>query len=333
MDQISAELDALPGVLAVSRSGPFWDGTRLSRLWVADQEVRTPVRWLPVARDYFDTVRIPLLSGRGLLSGDSAPPRVAIVEQALADRLFGGANPLGRRFALSRGGSELEIVGVAGDTRMPGDQEARPTIYLPEGTRPSDFSSPGREERMAAYGLGYNTGFQVRTAQDPMAMLPAIRDAVALVEADLPLLDPKTVSQGFRERLEPTRLFAFVCLSFGGVALLLTAVGLYGLVAYSVSQRTREIGIRTALGATRYGIVRLVTARTAALLGFGLAAGAAGAAVVGQLARAHIFGVTVYDPPTYASAAVLLVMVALAAAFVPARRAVRVDPNLALRQE
>ena len=147
-----------------------------------------------------------------------------------------------------------------------------PAIYLPARTERADFDPEG-ESRRAAYRLADETSIEVRTAADPISVLPSIRAAVAEIEPDLPLMDPKTVEQGIEERLEPTRVASLMWLSFGGVVLGLTALGVYGVLAFSVAQRTREIGIRTAVGARRIQIVQLVICQTAVLVVLGIALG------------------------------------------------------------
>jgi ABC-type antimicrobial peptide transport system permease subunit len=166
-----------------------------------------------------------------------------------------------------------------------------------------------------------------------MALLPTIREAVAEIEPDLPLVDPKTMVQGMEERLEPTRLLSWIWISFGGLALLLSSIGLYGLMAYSVARRTREIGIRTALGAQRPDVMRLILGQGLFLVLVGLVAGLAASLAANQLIRSIIFGVNLYDPTTIAGVAVVLFSVTGIAAYLPARRAARVDPTIALRCE
>lgn len=340
-DRLTARLRAVPGVVEVATSSSFWSDA-YSTLFIDGVRYRRGPRWRPVRHTYFETLKIPILAGRGFLPGeDDSPPITAVVDEYFSQRYFDGGNPIGRRVALNAIGRELEIVGIARAISMPDsmrfareDEDVVPMLYLPERARRSDFD-PAWANWNARYRVPDESSVIVRTSIDALSIVPAVRAAVAEIEPDLPMLGVKTAVQGMQEPLEPIRLVSFVSLAFGGVALLLTAVGLYGLLAYTVARRTREIGIRTALGASRSHIVRLVTRQTAWLLAIGLATGLAATIVITQLVRSSIYisGVRFSDPLILVVVTVVLVAVSSLAAFVPTRKALRVDPTEALRAE
>jgi ABC-type antimicrobial peptide transport system permease subunit len=225
-------------------------------------------------------------------------------------RLTFGANP-------NAAASEIEIVGVASDAKYTTLREAEPvTIYLP---------APQLLDGIANY--------YVRTAGDPAAIGPAIRGAVREIDPTLPVIDLRTQDQQLERRSSQERLFAELSAFFGVAALMLASVGLYGLLSYLVVQRTGEIGLRLALGARPAQVLRMVLRESIAMVAFGLALGAAVAYGAGRFVEAMLFGLTAADPFTYAIVAGSLVVVTLLASLLPARRAARVDPMIALRAE
>ena len=333
-ERLASRLRAVPGVLATTTSGSIWKPRWFGRFLIDGKSRRPIPYWLPVRHDFFATMGLPLLAGRAFLpEEDARPPDVAVVDENMARLFYGGVSPIGQRFAFRAGAREVTIVGVVGNMTLPGTrpEEVAPRIYLPERASRSHFEPDAGAE--ARYRIQHETSVAIRTAADPAAIQPAIRDAVREVDPNLPVIEPKTAVQGMRDILEPTRIVSFIWLSFAIAAVALTAIGLYGLLANSIVQRTREIGIRTALGARKSDIVRLVTAQSAIVVAIGLTAGLAASAAVTQLVRAHTFGVTSYDLPTVAGVVGLVMMVASLAAFVPARRAANVDASVALRHE
>jgi predicted permease len=342
-DQLVTRIRTVPGVVGSTTSGPFWRATWFGGL-VIDGEARRLGRhmggapnphWLAVRHDFFETIGLPLEAGRGFRAEeDQQSPNVAVVDANFAREFFGGASPIGHRIMFQAGGHDVEIVGIVGNMWMPGTrpEDVAPAIYLPERTRRTNFDPKGASRR-ATYRITDASSVEIRTASDPMTILPAIRAAVSEIDPNVAVEDPKTVVQGIREILTPTRIVSLIWLSFGGVAVALTAIGLYGLLAASVTQRTREIGIRTALGARRLDIVRLVTGQTLGLVSLGIAVGLTVSMVVNQLARAYIFGVTFYDPVTLAAVALVLAAVTGVAAMLPTLKALGVDPAVALRWE
>jgi predicted permease len=277
-----------------------------------------------VRENFLETMGTPLLLGRALSPQDDArAPRVAVINHTLARRFFAGENPVGKRIGFEpKKAAEVEIVGVAGDAKYARlRDEVPPTVYLPW------------QQELRSVG---SVTFEVRTAADPEAAVAAVRQAAREVDANLPLNDFKTQVEQADETLAMERLFAKLLSLFGVLAQLLAAVGLYGVLAWSVAQRTHEIGVRMALGARRQDVLTMILRQgmTLTLLGVGL--GLAGAYVLVRYLESltrMLYGVRPTDPLTFGVIALLLTLVALLACYVPARRATKVDPMVALRYE
>jgi putative ABC transport system permease protein len=282
-----------------------------------------------VSSDYFHTMEIPLEQGRVFGDADGLDgPGVAIVSRTAAEFYFPGDNPIGQRIALhiehqpAPGERQLRtgwltIVGVVGDIREweLGDPKA-PMIYLPAAQNPSPFMN-----------------LVVRTRRDPLESASSVMGAVERVDADQPVRDIKSMDQYLDDSVGIRRFNLTLLAAFAGLAVLLSAVGLYGLMAYSVSQRTQEIGVRMALGAEPRDIKRMVVSEGLRLGLWGLLAGCIAAMGVMRLLEGELFGVVIWDPITYISVAILLLLVTGVASYLPARRATRVDPLRALRYE
>jgi predicted permease len=279
-----------------------------------------------VRENFLKTMGIPLLAGRDLTpQDDSRAPKVAVVNQTFARRYFNGENPVGKRFSLDdspTSAGDIEIVGLAGDAKYTSQRdEFPPTAYLP-------WSQESNSLRTAT--------FEVRTEGDPVSYVAAVRQAVSEIDSGLPLKDVKTQVEQADETLSLERLFAKLLGLFGLLAQTLAAVGLYSVLAWSVVQRTREIGIRVALGAGRGDVLMMVLRQGMALTLLGIAAGLAGAyAITKYLASLSqmMYGVSATDPLTFGAVALFLTLVALVACYLPARRATKVDPIVALRYE
>lgn len=273
-----------------------------------------------VGESFFKTMEMPLLLGRSLsFHDDERAPRVAVINQMMARKYFGDETPLGRRFGF--GGPEtsgqIEIVGVARDAKYTGMRQGTgPTVYLPY---------PQSIPRWAT--------FIVRSSGNPTALTASIRDAVREVDSNLPIFDVKTQSQQADESLVQERMFATLASFFGVLALLLACVGLYGVMSYGVARRTNEIGIRMALGATATRVTRMVMRETMLVVTIGVAIGLGAAVATTRLVAARLFGLAPTDPLTVSFAVVLMIAVAALAGYIPARRAARVDPMIALRYE
>jgi predicted permease len=280
-----------------------------------------------VRENFLEVMGIPLIAGRGLRAQDDArAPKVAVVNQTFANKYFPSENPVGKRFSFdATKPDEVEIVGVARDAKYTRQRDpVPPTVYL-----------PWRQD------LGWMRGatFEVRTMGEPTAVIAAVRRAVGEVDPDLPLNDIKTQIEQASETLRMERLFAKLLALFGALAQQLAAIGLYGVMAYAVAGRTHEIGIRMALGANQGQVLRMILRQGMVLTLVGIGLGLAGAYVLTKYLEHHaklsemLYGVNVTDPLTYGVIAVLLTVVALLACYIPARRATKVDPNVALRYE
>jgi predicted permease len=338
--QIAERLEAVPGVQAVTFSrmtllaqGSSSRGVFLRSALNAPPDSEGRIK--PSGDGYIHQVRenfleamgIPLLAGRTLRAEDDArAPKVVVVNQTFANKYFPDENPVGKRFTFDWSKpDEVEIVGLAQDAKYTRQRdEIPPTAY-----------ASWRQELRSMSG----STFEVRTAGDPGAAVAGVRQAVAEVDANLPLNSVKTQVEQADETLRMERLFARLLTLFGVLAQQLAAIGLFGLMAYAVSQRTREIGIRMALGADRSDVLKMILRQGMALALLGVVLGLAGAYVLTRTLESQLdlksmlYGVKVSDPLTYGVIAVVLSLVALVACYIPARRATKVDPMVALRYE
>jgi putative ABC transport system permease protein len=316
-------LRALPGVEAVSTASRLplspdinMDGFRVPGHHApTDQE--TPIDSVAIGADYFAVVGVPIVSGRAFTEADvTQKRRVAIVNERLARQYWRDGNAVGQRFYTGSFESEhWEIVGIARDHKVRSvGEDQRPYLHLPDAPDPS-------------------IGLIVRTATPPAAALPMLRQALWSIEPDIVFTEDVPAEEVAATTIAPTRIGALVVGAFGALALGLAAIGLYGVVAYSASRRTREVGIRMALGAQRATVLRLILGRGARLAIAGLALGAVLAAGVGQLLESLLYGVSSFDPVSYLAAAVMLLLVAGVANLIPALTAMRVDPVRALKSE
>jgi putative ABC transport system permease protein len=329
--QLLARISAVPGVRSASmESFPPLTGLGAATGVHLLSQPSLPLSELPVANvrvvgpDYFSTMNIPLLSGRLFNAQElAAEKHVAIINQAFAEKYLHGVNPLGQKAAVfmkSLSESELkpsDIIGVVGDVHQMGlDVAPEPTVYWP-------------------YPELVMTGMTilVRTASDPLSIASPARAALQQLDPELPLASVATMDQLLADSLSRSRFTMLLLGIFAAVALVLAAVGIYGLIAYSVTQRTQELGIRIALGAQRRDVLRLVLRQGTRLTLLGVAIGVLAALSLSRLLGTLLFGVSATDPFTFAGVAGLLAFVALLACFIPARRATRVDPIIALRYE
>jgi predicted permease len=333
---LQGRLAETPGVTAASYSmmpllssglmitGFHWPGTP------QDQESEADV--LGVGPNFFETMRIPFLIGRGFSASDfklsaanegpnpTSAPTPVIVNQAFVEKYLGKENPLGKQFGQAAATADepanagFEIIGVVRDAKYNDlRREIHAMMYMPQ-----------------RFG---GATFELRTAADPQALLPTVRETVAQVNTNLPLYDVKTESEQIDRLLFQERLVARLSGFFALLALVLACVGLYGLLSYEVSRRTREIGIRMALGAHQGNVMKLVLRQGIVLAIVGAAVGIGVALGVTRYLANMLYNVRASDPTTLAGVAILLVLVALAACYIPARRAMRVDPIVALRHE
>jgi len=265
---------------------------------------------------YFQTMRIPLVQGRDFDEHDrESTHRVVVINETMAERFWPGGDALGRR--LSVGKEWLEIVGIANDVKNRSLSESpAPFLYLP---LLQDYRS--------------NMILVARTALEPEQMLSAVESAVAALDPEIPVFEPTTFEDHIGVSLFRQRMAATLLSLFGLLALSLSAVGLYGVMAYTVSRRTRELGIRIAIGATRGEILRLILGHALILSAVGIAGGVIVALIVSRFLVHLLYGVGPADPLTFAVIPVVLLGVALAASYLPARRALTIDPVTALRTE
>src|SRR5262245_16627434 len=271
-----------------------------------------------VTPEYFETVGMTILRGRGFTTRDfdrGSGQKAVIVNEAFARYYFGEEDPIGQRFGYNEAGDGQEIVGVVKDAKHRSLREpAQPTWY----------------------GAGFGqeaTTFQLRTAADPTGVIAAVRQAAREIDANLPLYNIKTLATQVDESLAQERLISALSGFFGLLSLLLAAIGLYGILAYAVSRRPREIGIRIALGARPGAVLRMVLRQGLILTLLGVGIGLATSFAATRLLESQLFDVTPTDPVTFVVAPILLLTVALLAGLVPARRATNVDPLIAIRQE
>jgi predicted permease len=362
------QLGALPGVTSVSYSS---DALLHGGLWTEDVHIEgqpakstVDVDMLASGPNFFKTMRIPLIGGRTFTAADFeqaeraaeadaaaqakpsaeaagapkaqpkpakaapvGPPTPILVNQAFVRKYFSGQNPLGKR--LTQGDSSgssgdltlerpptkaWEIAGVVGDTKYSTlRREVDPTAYVP--------------------AVGGGVYFELRTAPDPSSLIPAVREVVKRADSNLPLFEVRTQQESIDDLLTQERVMARLSGFFGVLALLLACVGLYGLLAYEVARRTREVGIRMALGAEWGQVARLVVVGGMKLAAAGVVVGVAGGLALTRVLSSLLYGLKPTDPPTYSTAALLLGVVALLACYIPAQRAAKVDPMVALRYE
>ncbi|MES2523510.1 MAG: ABC transporter permease [Gemmatimonadota bacterium] len=278
-------------------------------------------QYLRVTPDYFRTLGIRLLAGRPIEAQDDSLHPAAVVNKAFADKLFPGENPIGKRFALSPVPGQtpryLTVVGMVADVRSQSlDMEPMPQMYLPFRDSPSSFA-----------------GLVVRGSIDDAALLTAVRTAVQRTDPEQATYNLQMLEQAVAQTMAPRRTNTLLIAAFGLLAVVLAAYGVYAVIAYGVTQRTREIGIRMALGARSADVLAMVLREGVLLAVAGIVIGLAGAWGLSRLMESMLFGVSARDLTTFVAAPVLLLSLALAAAFLPARKAARVDPMKTIRAE
>ena len=352
--QLQERISGLPGVMSVSYSesallAGSWSRTEFHYLPPGgSKKIAVESDYMPISADFFSTLKIPFIAGRNFTARDfdraaaldlaeraqmdarsakkpmpamPKAPMPVVVNTLFAKKVFAGVNPIGQRFGAEDGSDPerppnpgYEVIGIVGNAKYNSlRRDIDPTMYTPL--------------------TGESATFEVRTAGDPKSFITPVRNLVNQRDSNLPMTNVVTQTEQIDRLLAQERMIAQLSSFFGALALALACVGLYGLLSYEVMRRTREIGIRMALGAQRADLISMVVWRGIILAAAGTAVGAAAALAIGKLLKSLLYGISPVDPVTLAGVAVLLVSVALFAAFVPARRATKVDPMIALRYE
>ena len=330
--RIEEKLRAVPGVEAVTMAQlPYLANNVENDDFLPEGQQQDPNKNQAafnnvVGEDFFETLGIPILAGRGFDARDTrTSTKVAVITQKLAARAFPGVNPIGRHFRTheepiaGKPGDWLEIVGICADTRYQNLREDMPGIFYEPYTQAEDLAG----------GMTY----EIRAHVPPQSLAPALRRAVQSIDPDLPIEDLRTQREQIDATMQQERVFAALTTGFAFLALLLACVGVYGTMAYSVAQRTNEIGIRLALGAKPGQVLAMVLREASWLAVAGIAAGMGAALLLTRLVKSMLYGLQPADPASLAGGAALLVIVALAASWIPAQRAAGVQPMDALRHE
>ncbi|HWR50019.1 MAG TPA: ABC transporter permease [Bryobacteraceae bacterium] len=327
-ERAEAELAAIPGVRNVSAtlvpliSGSNWGNNVTVEGYSRDPKAETHSMFNMVGSGFFGKMGVPLLNGREFTDRDTlAGPKAAIVNEQFARHFFGKQNPIGRRFGMGGGPDvklDLEIVGVVKDSHYSGVKQKPPRLYFVPWRQSDEIGS---------------MSFYVRTALAPEAVMAQVRKTLHGIDPDLPLEELRTFEEQVSRNIRMDRLILQLSAVFSILATLLAMLGLYGVMAYSVTRRTREIGIRIALGAATGSIRGMVMRQLLIILAIGLALGVPAALALSRFAESLLFGVKSFDGTVVAGAVAALIVAALLAGFLPARRATRISPTVALRYE
>jgi predicted permease len=317
------QLNRTPGVVAASGSTETpMTGFSSNTTIVADGGKRGSPKVNGVSERFLDVLQIPLVAGRGLEARDvKGAARVAMINQSMARQYFGGGPAIGQTFRWARkAGPDIQVIGIIKDAKYDRLRDDPPaTIYIPWTQMP--------------WGAALQLDFEVRTAGDASIAMAALRRVVRDADRMLPVMNVKPMDQLVDEALGQERLLAWLVGLFGAITLILACVGLYGMVAYSVTGRTREIGLRMALGADRMTVLGMILRQVLVTAGGGIAIGLPAALVATRVVQSLLYGVKANDMLSFAAAAGVVLAVAVLAVAVPARRAMAIDPVRALRYE
>ena len=326
---------ALPGVKAAGATmtlplenpnGGYWSGLNVEVRTAATRESIPIMSFAQVTPGYFPAMGIPIINGRAFTEQDNndQSPKVVIIKATLAHRFMSDADPIGRRICMGEDCSKgpwLTVVGVVGDSALESLTDPRfPQVLSPH--------AQGVEGEVAG-----DMELVIRTSSEPLNLETSVREQVHQLDKDQSVADMRALDQVVNASLAQPRLNTLLLAGFAALAMLLAAIGVYGVISYSVAQRTREIGIRMALGARRDQIFRLVVGKGMLLAAAGLGLGLVAAFGLAQLLKSSLYGVTPSDPTTFLAVSFLLASVAFIASYIPARRATKVDPMVALRYE
>jgi len=325
-ERLEQDLQGIPGVRAVSRSNvmPLSGSENTTDMYIQGKpptSVHGLELWMMnVSPEFFETLEIPLVRGRNLDVRDTLPkaPQVVVINEAAARQYFPGEDPIGKRwgYSLEQSG-DIEIVGIVRDIKYNRVREAAP---------PTAFS-PYPQQRVTT------ATFQIRTAGDPTPFMKTIRETVQREDSNLPIVRMTTETDLIEGRFEQERFFALSYTLFGGLALVLASIGLFGVMSYSVARRTNEIGIRMALGAEKQDVLRMVLGESLLMVSMGIVVGLGTALAAGRFIATMLFGLSPSDGLTIGAAVAVMLTVSFLAGYLPARRAARVDPMVALHYE
>lgn len=333
--QIEEAFASIPGVESVTPAEVAYVSNDVSNMeFLPEGERDDPKKnqgeeFNVVGKSFFQTLGVPIIAGRGFGPEDTPTTRkVAVINQALARKRFPGQNAVGKRFQLNvhstdghgtaNGDQWIEIIGICGDTRYSDLREEPPAQFILPYFQQADASE---------------MTYEIRSQLDPKILIPLIRHKVGAIDPDLPLTNIRTQEQQIAADMTQERVFVTLTSGFGFLGLMLAAVGIYGVMAYMVSQRTNEIGIRLALGAQPGRVRRMILSESTVLAVSGIVIGLGGALALSRAIKSMLYGIAPYDPLTLAASVGLLLLVALASSWVPAQRAAGVEPMQALRHE
>jgi predicted permease len=321
---ITDSLKAMPGVRTVGMTRTSLlsgsESTSSFHVKTKDGDKESPIFMMSVSPDFFATLEIPVQFGRGFTDRDTtASPKVGVINETAARQFYPDGPAVGRRggFSLEKN-EEFEIIGVIRDTKYNRLREPAPATFY------QTYLQQPNVPRMT---------YVLRTGPDPSSMIETVRAAMNRIDPNLPLVNMTTQTDQIENRFAQERLFANASSLFGALALVLASIGLFGLMSYNVSRRTNEIGIRMALGARRFDVARMVLTESLMLVGIGLAIGLGVALFAGRFVATSLFGLAPSDLATMALAVVVITVVSTLAGYLPARRASRVDPMVALHHE
>jgi putative ABC transport system permease protein len=336
IERVLEKMESIPGIVGVAASNapPFvyrpinFPFLVEGKAYTTENQADT-ADYTAVTRGFFRQMKIPLVKGRDFDEHDNETGHpVLIINETLARQFFPTQDPIGKRITLDYVPNEVprEIVGVVGDMGSPVEPGRRPALYVPHLQQPPQWIG-------ISWGFRSGMYFLVRTSGDPARLIPAVKAAVAEVDQNTPAADILTVDQILGGQTRTLRLYMSLLGVFAAVAVLMAATGIYGVLSYSVAERTREIGIRMALGGRPLTIVKMVLHQAAWIIGVGVIAGLSGASLLTRFMQSLLFEVTATDTVTYIAISVLVLLISIVACVIPARRAASVDPVLALKHE